>query len=75
MTGRRAPGGPPERGPILLRAFAGGYDPARPLTPARRGLSRAFADADESTGGIGGNALWFRAAGLPDNREGIAASL
>ncbi|MET9609859.1 hypothetical protein ABZZ17_33140 [Streptomyces sp. NPDC006512] len=64
-----------ERGPILLRAFAGGYDPTRPLTPAQRDLLRAFADSDEATGGIGGNVLWFRAAGLPENREGIAALL
>ncbi|MFJ8862589.1 hypothetical protein ACIRD8_29695 [Streptomyces sp. NPDC102451] len=64
-----------ERGPILLRAFAGGYDPARPLSSAQRDLLRAFVDTDEATGGIGGNTLWFRAAGLPDNREGIAALL
>ncbi|MEU6311940.1 hypothetical protein [Streptomyces sp. NPDC047014] len=64
-----------ERGPILHRAFPGGYDPARPLAPAQRDLLRVFVDADESTGAIGGNALWFRAAGLPENREGIAALL
>ncbi|MFJ4840207.1 hypothetical protein [Streptomyces sp. NPDC088746] len=64
-----------ERGPILLRAFAGGYDPAHPLTFAQRALLRAFVDTDEATGGIGGNMLWFRAAGLPENREGIAALL
>lgn len=64
-----------ERGPILLRAFAGGHDPAQPLSPAQRDLLRAFVDTDEATGGIGGNVLWFRAAGLPDSREGIAALL
>ncbi|MFK0238739.1 HEAT repeat domain-containing protein [Streptomyces vinaceus] len=64
-----------ERGPILLKAFAGGYYPARPLSCAQRDLLRAFVDTDEATGGIGGNVLWFRAAGLPDNREGIAALL
>ncbi|MEV6583689.1 hypothetical protein AB0M92_36755 [Streptomyces sp. NPDC051582] len=64
-----------ERGPILLRAFAGDYDPARPLSCAQRDLLQAFVDTDEATGGIGGNVLWFRAAGLPDNREGIAALL
>ncbi|MFB6876077.1 HEAT repeat domain-containing protein [Streptomyces sp. NPDC056323] len=64
-----------ERGPILLRAFAGGYDPTHPLTPAQRSLLRAFVDTDEATGGIAGNVLWFRAAGLPENREGIAALL
>ncbi|MFI8385772.1 HEAT repeat domain-containing protein [Streptomyces sp. NPDC085540] len=64
-----------ERGPILLRAFAGGHDPAHPLSPAQRDLLRAFVDTDEATGGIGGNVLWFRAAGLPDDREGIAALL
>ncbi|MFJ2774305.1 hypothetical protein [Streptomyces sp. NPDC087300] len=64
-----------ERGPILLRAFDGGYDPAHPLSRAQRDLLRAFVDTDEATGGIGGNVLWFRAAGLPDNREGIAALL
>ncbi|MFB7176933.1 hypothetical protein ACFCYI_04415 [Streptomyces sp. NPDC056257] len=64
-----------ERGPILLRAFAGGYDPTHPLTPAQRDLLRAFVDNDEATGGIAENVLWFRAAGLPENREGIAALL
>ncbi|MFF3728507.1 HEAT repeat domain-containing protein [Streptomyces erythrochromogenes] len=64
-----------ERGPILLRAFAGGYDPTHPLSPAQRDLLRAFVDNDEATGGIAGNVLWFRAAGLPENREGIAALL
>ncbi|MFE9927846.1 HEAT repeat domain-containing protein [Streptomyces sp. NPDC005533] len=64
-----------ERGPILLRAFAGGYDPAHPLSSAQRDLLRAFVDTDEATGGIGRNVLWFRAARLPDNREGIAALL
>ncbi|MEU8502036.1 HEAT repeat domain-containing protein [Streptomyces lavendulae] len=64
-----------ERGPILFRAFAGGYDPTHPLTPAQRVLLRAFVDNDEATGGIAGNVLWFRAAGLPENREGIAALL
>lgn len=64
-----------ERGPILLRAFAGGYDPTHPLTPAQHSLLRAFVDTDEATGGIAGNVLWFRAAGLPENREGIAALL
>ncbi|WP_261994212.1 hypothetical protein [Streptomyces sp. t39] len=64
-----------ERGPILLRAFPGGHDPARPLTSAQRDLLRAFVDGDEATGGIGGNGLWFRAAGLPVDREGIAALL
>ncbi|MET7759849.1 hypothetical protein ABZT27_34955 [Streptomyces sp. NPDC005389] len=64
-----------ERGPILLRAFADGYAPTRPLTPAQRNLLRAFVDTDEATGGIAGNMLWFRAAGLPENRDGIAALL
>ncbi|WP_244335974.1 hypothetical protein [Streptomyces seoulensis] len=64
-----------ERGPILLRAFAGGYDPTHPLTPAQRSLLGAFVDTDEATGGIAGNVLWFRAAGLPENREGITALL
>ncbi|MFJ8013801.1 HEAT repeat domain-containing protein [Streptomyces sp. NPDC096339] len=64
-----------ERGPILLRAFPGGYDPTHPLTPAQRNLLRAFVDTDEATGGIAGNVLWFRAAGLPESREGIAALL
>ncbi|WP_405947016.1 hypothetical protein OG588_10305 [Streptomyces prunicolor] len=64
-----------ERGPILLRAFAGGYDPTHPLAAAQRDLLRAFVDNDEATGGISGNVLWFRAAGLPENREGIAALL
>ncbi|MFD9290373.1 hypothetical protein ACFWBV_19240 [Streptomyces sp. NPDC060030] len=62
-----------ERGPILLRAFAGG--PAHPISPAQRDLLRAFMDTDGSTGGVGGNVLWFRAAGLPDTREAIAALL
>ncbi|MFF3217028.1 HEAT repeat domain-containing protein [Streptomyces sp. NPDC002886] len=64
-----------ERGPILLKAFAGGYDPTDPLTPAQRNLLRAFVDTDEVTGGIGGNRLWFRTAGLPEDLEGIAALL
>ncbi|MEV8320189.1 HEAT repeat domain-containing protein [Streptomyces sp. NPDC059900] len=64
-----------ERGPILFRAFPGGYDPARPLAAAQRDLLRAFVDSDEETGGIGGNRLWFRAAGLPEDRDGIAALL
>ncbi|MGW8988446.1 hypothetical protein ACWGRF_00705 [Streptomyces zhihengii] len=64
-----------ERGPILFRAFPGGHDPARPLTPAQRDLLRAFVDSDEAKGSIGGNWLWFRAAGLPENRDGIAALL
>ncbi len=64
-----------ERGPILLRAFHGGYDPTHPLTPAQRDLLRTFVDTDEVTGGIAGNGLWFRAAGLPEDREGIKALL
>ncbi|MFD5622229.1 HEAT repeat domain-containing protein [Streptomyces yangpuensis] len=64
-----------ERGPILFRAFPGGYDPARLLTSAQHDLLRAFVDTDESTGCIGRNALWFRAAGLPDDRDAIAALL
>ncbi|MFJ3174907.1 HEAT repeat domain-containing protein [Streptomyces roseus] len=64
-----------ERGPILFRAFAGGYDPAHPLSCAQRDLLRAFVDTDEATGGIARNTLWFRAAGLPDNRDRIAALL
>ncbi|MEU5092056.1 hypothetical protein [Streptomyces sp. NPDC021356] len=64
-----------ERGPILLRAFPGGYDPTRPLASAQRDLLRAFVDTDESTGGITGTSLWFRAAGLPEDRDGIAALL
>ncbi|MEV7196319.1 HEAT repeat domain-containing protein [Streptomyces sp. NPDC093510] len=64
-----------ERGPILLRAFPGGHPPTHPLTLAQRNLLRAFVDTDEATGGIAGNVLWFRAAGLPENREGIAALL
>ncbi|MFD0312681.1 hypothetical protein [Streptomyces flavalbus] len=64
-----------ERGAILYRAFPGGYDPAHALTSAQGALLRAFVDTDEATGSIGGNWLWFRAAGLPENREGIAALL
>ncbi|MEU1529794.1 hypothetical protein [Streptomyces fagopyri] len=64
-----------ERGPILYRAFSAGYDPTRPLTSAQRDLLQAFVDTEESTSGIGGNWLWFRAAGLPEDREGIAALL
>ncbi|MFJ6783123.1 HEAT repeat domain-containing protein [Streptomyces yangpuensis] len=64
-----------ERGPILLRAFPAGYDPTHPLTSAQRDLLRAFVDTDESTGGIGRNALWFQAAGLPEDRDGVAALL
>lgn len=64
-----------ERGPILFRAFPGGYHPTDNLTPAQRDLLRAFVDTDEATGGIADNALWFRAAGLPEDREGIAALL
>ncbi|MFD8685930.1 HEAT repeat domain-containing protein [Streptomyces sp. NPDC059651] len=64
-----------ECGPILFRAFAAGYDPAHPLTLAQRDLLRAFVDTDEATASIAGNVLWFRAAGLPENREGIAALL
>ncbi|MEU9061780.1 hypothetical protein AB0D13_23695 [Streptomyces sp. NPDC048430] len=64
-----------ERGPILLRAFSGGYDPTYPLTSAQRDLLRPFVDTAEATGGIAGNGLWFRAAGLPEDREGIAALL
>ncbi|MFD6888063.1 HEAT repeat domain-containing protein [Streptomyces sp. NPDC059957] len=64
-----------ERGPILLKAFAGGYDPTHPLTPAQRNLLRAFVDTDKVTSGIGGNRLWFRTAGLPEDQEGIAALL
>ncbi|MDQ1034324.1 hypothetical protein QFZ75_000740 [Streptomyces sp. V3I8] len=64
-----------ERGPILLRAFPDGYDPAHPLVCTQRDLLRAFVDTDESTGGIAGNALWFRAAGLPEDRDGITALL
>ncbi|MFI6876232.1 HEAT repeat domain-containing protein [Streptomyces sp. NPDC050400] len=64
-----------ERGPILFRAFADGYDPTHPLTPAQRALLRAFLDTDEATGGIARNMSWFRAAGLPENREGVAALL
>ncbi|MDP5309368.1 hypothetical protein [Streptomyces poriferorum] len=64
-----------ERGPILFRAFPGGYDSAHALTSAQRALLRAFVDTDEATGSIGGNWLWFRAAGLPENREGVAAVL
>ncbi|MFF3488433.1 hypothetical protein ACFYXC_34940 [Streptomyces sp. NPDC002701] len=64
-----------ERGPILFRAFPGGYDSAHALTSAQRALLRAFVDTDEATGNIRGNWLWFRAAGLPETREGIAALL
>ncbi|MFE9686530.1 hypothetical protein [Streptomyces sp. NPDC006285] len=64
-----------ERGPILFRAFPGGYDSARALTSAQHALLQAFVDTDEATGNIRGNWLWFRAAGLPENREGIAALL
>ncbi|MEV7405582.1 hypothetical protein AB0N93_34960 [Streptomyces sp. NPDC091267] len=64
-----------ERGPILFRAFPGGYDSAHALTSAQRALLRAFVDTDEATGSIGGNWLWFRATGLPENREGVAAVL
>ncbi|WP_406351844.1 hypothetical protein OH738_03735 [Streptomyces hirsutus] len=64
-----------ERGPILFRAFPAGYNPTHSLTSAQRALLRAFVDTDEATGSISGNWLWFRAAGLPENREGIAALL
>ncbi|MFJ8804147.1 hypothetical protein [Streptomyces sp. NPDC102487] len=64
-----------ERGPILYRAFSAGYDPTRPLTPAQRDLLQAFVDTDESTSGIAGNWLWFRAAGLPEDRDGILTLL
>ncbi|WP_241965789.1 hypothetical protein [Streptomyces sp. 111WW2] len=64
-----------ESGPILFRAFPGGYDPAHSLTSAQRALLGAFVDTDETTGSIGHNWLWFRAAGLPENPEGIAALL
>ncbi|OQQ19917.1 hypothetical protein B0675_24760 [Streptomyces sp. M41(2017)] len=56
-------------------AFSAGYDPAHPLTSAQRDLLRALVDTDESTSGIAGNWLWFRAAGLPEDREGIASLL
>ncbi len=49
--------------------------PTHPLTPAQRNLLRAFVDTDEAAGAIAGNALWFRAAGQPANREGIVALL
>ncbi|WP_234435718.1 hypothetical protein [Streptomyces sp. NRRL F-2747] len=39
----------------------------RPLTPAQRDLFQAFVDTDQAAGSIGGNASWFRAAGLPAN--------
>lgn len=55
--------------------FADGYDPPRPLTPAQRDPLQTFVDTDEATGSIAGNWLWFRAAGLPQNRQGIAALL
>ncbi|MFD5721639.1 HEAT repeat domain-containing protein [Streptomyces sp. NPDC127036] len=64
-----------ERGPILYRAFSAGYDPTRPLTSAQRDLLQAFVDTDESTSGIAGNWLWFRAAGLPEDRDGILTLL
>lgn len=64
-----------ESGPILFRAFPGGYDAAHSLTSAQRTLLRAFVDTDEAAGSIGSNWLWFRAAGLPENRDGIAALL
>ncbi|MEW2294685.1 hypothetical protein ABZ719_18590 [Streptomyces sp. NPDC006743] len=64
-----------ERGPILFRAFCGRYDPAHSLTSAQRALVQAFVDTDEATGSIRCNWLWFRAVGLPENREGIAALL
>lgn len=64
-----------ESGPILFRAFPGGYDPTRSLTSAQRALLRAFVHTDEATGSVRGNWLWFRATGLPENREGIAALL
>ncbi|MFR9793855.1 HEAT repeat domain-containing protein [Streptomyces sp. MB22_4] len=64
-----------ERGPILFRAFPGGYDRTRPLTSVQRDLLRVFVDTDESTAGIAGNGVWFRAVGLPEGRDGIAALL
>ncbi|MYT68152.1 MULTISPECIES: hypothetical protein [unclassified Streptomyces] len=64
-----------ERGPILFAAFPGGYDPAHSLTSDQRALLQAFVDTDDATGSIRGNWSWFRAAGLPENGEGIAALL
>ncbi|MFJ2399512.1 hypothetical protein ACIOTI_43315 [Streptomyces sp. NPDC087843] len=64
-----------ECGPILYRAFSAGYAPTRPLTSAQRDLLQAFVDTEESTSGIARNWLWFRAAGLPEDREGITALL
>ncbi|WP_285573233.1 hypothetical protein [Streptomyces sp. RTGN2] len=64
-----------ESGPILFRAFPGGYDPTHSLTSAQRSLLRAFVNTDEATGSVRGNCLWFRATGLPEDPEGIAALL
>ncbi|MER6785741.1 hypothetical protein ABT330_14135 [Streptomyces sp. NPDC000658] len=64
-----------ERGPILYRAFSAGYDPTRPLTSAQRDLLQAFVDTDASTSSIAGNWSWFRAAGLPEDRDGVTALL
>lgn len=64
-----------ERGPILYRAFSAGYAPTRPLTSAQRDRLQAFVDTEESASGIGGNWLWLRAVGLPEDRHGIAALL
>ncbi|MFJ4713886.1 hypothetical protein [Streptomyces sp. NPDC088785] len=64
-----------ERGPLLLLAFPGGYDPAHPLTPAQRDLLRAFVDTEGAAAGITQNVVWFRAAGLPESPEEVAALL
>lgn len=63
------------RRPHSRQSFSAGYDPAHPLTSAQRDLLRALVDTDESTSGIAGNWLWFHAAGLPEDREGIASLL
>ncbi len=55
--------------------FPDGYDPAHSLTSAQRTLLRAFVNTDETTGSIRSNRLWFRATGLPEDPEGIAALL
>lgn len=62
-------------GPLLVKAFPTGYDPARPLTPAQRDLLRALTANDRCWGNIGNKYMWLRDTGLPEQREAIRALL